>query len=115
MQDQEFLGELEHTILLAVMRRGDSGYAVSIRREILERVGRDVSRGAVYITLDRLEQKRYLTSYLTHPTPIRGGRAKRCYQITSNGLQALSHSRGAMLRLWEGLEGRLARAHEPAV
>ena len=115
MRDQEFLGELEHMILLAVVRRGDSGYAVSVRREILARVGRDISRGAVYITLDRLEQKGYLTSYLADPTPIRGGKAKRYYQITSIGLQALSHSRDALLRLWEGLEGRLRRAHEPAV
>jgi DNA-binding PadR family transcriptional regulator len=110
MADQEFLGELEQMILLAVMRLGNSGYAVSIRKEILERVGRHVSRGGVYITLDRLEQKGYLASYLTDPTPIRGGKAKRCYEITSVGVLALSHSRAALLRLWEGLELRLARA-----
>lgn len=97
-------------ILLAVMRLGDSGYAVSIRKHILERVGRDVSRGAVYITLDRLEQKGYLASYLTEPTPIRGGKAKRCYNVTAAGELALRHSRAALLRLWEGLEVRLAQA-----
>lgn len=110
MPDLEFLGELEQMILLAVMRLGAGGYAVTIRKEILDRVGRDVSRGAVYITLDRLEQKGYLSSYLTDPTPIRGGKAKRCYEVTPIGVNALSHSRIALLSMWEGLEVRLARA-----
>src|SRR3954467_11292118 len=75
------LGEFEQVVLLAVLRLGDDAYAVSIRDEIAECTGRDVARGSIYITLDRLETKGYLRSRLADPTPERGGRAKRYYAL----------------------------------
>jgi PadR family transcriptional regulator PadR len=104
------LGEFEQLVLLAVIRLDPSGYAVTIRREIEDRAGRRVSRGAVYMTLERLEEKGLLTSHLTEPTPERGGRSKRVYAVTANAVVALRDSRRALLRMWADIEGALEGA-----
>jgi PadR family transcriptional regulator PadR len=104
MSDRDFLGELEQMVLLAVLRLEGKGYAVSIRQEIIRRTGRDVSRGSVYITLERLEGKGYLRSWLADPTPIRGGRAKRFYTVESQAFPVLKESRRALLEMWRGLD-----------
>ncbi len=106
--DVSTLGEFEHVVLLAILRLGDEAYAVAIRDEILERTGRDVSRGSIYITLDRLETKGYLRSRLADPTPERGGRAKRYYTLRPRAVAALKESRRALVALWRGLESVLA-------
>jgi len=106
--DVSTLGEFEHVVLLAILRLGDQAYAVAIRDEILDRTGRDVSRGSIYITLDRLETKGYLRSRLADPTPERGGRAKRYYTLRPRAVEALKESRRALVALWRGLEGVLA-------
>ncbi len=97
------LGEFEQLVLLAVARLGDHGYGVTIRREIERRTGRDVSVGAVYATLDRLESKGLLASSVGQPTPERGGRAKRHYQLEPAATEALRRSRRMLERMWEGL------------
>src|SRR3954470_10224531 len=101
------LGEFEHMVLLAVMRLDDEAYAVPVREEILRCTGRDVSRGSIYITLDRLETKGYLKSRLADPTPERGGRAKRYYELRPRAVDALKESRRALVALWRGLESVL--------
>jgi len=106
--DVSTLGEFEHVVLLAILRLGDEAYAVAVRDEILERTGRDVSRGSIYITLDRLETKGYLRSHLADPTPERGGRAKRYYTLRPRAVEALKESRRALVALWRGLESVLA-------
>ncbi len=98
------LGEFEHMVLLAIMRLGDDAYAVPVREEIVRCTGRDVSRGSIYITLDRLETKGYLRSRLADPTPERGGRAKRYYVLRPRAIDALKESRRALVALWRGLE-----------
>ena len=103
----EFLGEFEHLVLLALLHLGDTAYAVNAREEIERRTGRRVSRGAVYVTLDRLETKGYIQSWLADPTPERGGRAKRYFRVRPAGLAALRRSRAALERMWKGLEPRL--------
>jgi DNA-binding PadR family transcriptional regulator len=102
------LGEFEQVVLLAVLRLGDDAYAVTIRDEILACTSRDVSRGSIYITLDRLETKGYLRSWFGDPTPERGGRAKRYYALRPRALEALKESRRALVSLWNGLEATLA-------
>src|SRR5437868_570680 len=101
------IGEFEHVVLLAILRLGDEAYAVSIRDELLQCTGRDVSRGSIYITLDRLETKGYLKSRLADPTPERGGRAKRYYTLRPRAVEALRESRRALVALWRGLETAL--------
>jgi PadR family transcriptional regulator, regulatory protein PadR len=100
----EFLGEFEHVVLLAVLRLADAAYGMSVRREIAERTGRDVSIGAVYATLDRLATKGLVTSALSDPTPERGGRAKRSFRLTSAGIDAVNRTRQELENMLEGLE-----------
>ena len=95
-------------MLLAVLRLDDEAYAVSIAEEILSCTGRSVSRGSIYITLDRLETKGYLKSRLADPTPERGGRAKRYYALRPRAIEALREARRQLVALWRGLEAKLA-------
>jgi PadR family transcriptional regulator len=100
----ELLGEFEHLVLLAVLRLSDSAYGMSVRREIADRTGRDVSIGAVYATLDRLSTKGLVTSAMSDPTPERGGRAKRSFRLTGAGINAVNRTRQDLSNMLEGLE-----------
>ena len=100
-------GEFELLVLLAVLQAGDDAYAVSVRKEIERRTGRDVSRGAVYVTLDRLEKKGYLRTWLGDPTPERGGKAKRFYAVKRAGIAAIKASERALRAMREGLDPEL--------
>jgi PadR family transcriptional regulator, regulatory protein PadR len=100
----EFLGEFEQIVLLAVMRLEDDAYGMTVRREIEDRTGRDVSIGAVYATLDRLEQKALVKSKVGAPTQERGGRAKRCFVVTPAGVSAVEHTQLALKRMTTGLK-----------
>jgi DNA-binding PadR family transcriptional regulator len=100
----DFLGEFEQVVLLAVLRQEHEAYGMSIRREIEESVGRDVTIGAVYGTLDRLERKGLVRTCDGEPTPVRGGRARKHFAVTRDGAAALRTSRSMMNRLWEGVE-----------
>jgi PadR family transcriptional regulator PadR len=104
---REFLGEFEQLVLLAVMRLDQKAYGVPIRLEIEQQAERSVSRGAVYVTLDRLARKGFVRSRQGDPTPERGGRPRRYYAVTDAGLEALAVSRRVLLRMWQGLEPQL--------
>lgn len=110
MSSKRYLGEFEHMVLLVVLHLKERAYGVSIRRELEERVGRSMARGALYTTLERLEAKKLLTSTLGDPTPERGGRSKRFFKVTAAGVEALQSSREAMEKLWQGLESVLEKA-----
>jgi len=98
------LGEFEQLILLAILRLGDRAYGVTIRTEISERAGRTVAPGALYTTLDRLEDKGLVKARVGEPTPQRGGRAKRFFTVTASGARALARAQHAFQRLLEGLD-----------
>ena len=104
MSRNDFLGEFEHIVLLAVARLGDVAYGMAIRQEIEYRAGRPVAIGSVYAALDRMERKGYLGSEVGDPTPVRGGRAKRFYTLESPGAEALTRSREVLESLWDGLD-----------
>jgi DNA-binding PadR family transcriptional regulator len=106
MPDVPSLGEFEQIVLLAVLRLKDAAYGVSIRREISERTGRDPATGALYTTLDRMEQKGLVKSRMGDPTPERGGRAKRFYRVTLSGSAAIARAQRAYRRMLEGLKIR---------
>ena len=97
------LGEFEQIVLLAVLRLGEEAYGVSISREILECTRRNVSPGALYTTLARLEGKGALASTEGAPTPERGGRAKRFYTVTRTGKRLLTEAQLGFQRLLDGL------------
>jgi DNA-binding PadR family transcriptional regulator len=98
------LGEFEQVVLLAILRLGESAYGVTIREEIRARTDRDPAPGALYTTLDRLEDKGFITSRLGDPTPQRGGRAKRFFQVTGVGVDAVAAAQRSYRRLLEGLK-----------
>src|SRR5438445_12050749 len=102
----DLLGSLEHIVLLALVRLGAKAYGMTVRREIEERTGRDISIGAVYTTLQRLEAKGYVSSFTGEPTAERGGRAKRFFRIEADGERALGASQEAIRRMTLGFRKR---------
>jgi PadR family transcriptional regulator, regulatory protein PadR len=97
------LGEFEQIVLLAILRLGDQAYGVSIRAEIASCTEREPTPGALYTTLDRLEDKGLVKSRLGDPTPLRGGRAKRYFTVTRSGVEAIASAQRAYERLLRGL------------
>ena len=97
------LGEFEQALLLAVAHLGDAAYGVTIRQEIEARTGREVAVGAVYTSLRRLELKGYVKSVLADPTPERGGRAKRYFQITAKGVREVRDAQRMLTNMWKNL------------
>jgi PadR family transcriptional regulator PadR len=103
MADRSYLGEFELMILLAVIHLGEEAYGVPISRELEAQRGRDVSVGSVYAALERLESKGLISSSLGDPTPERGGKAKRFFRITKEGLRQVHETRRVLQQLWRRL------------
>jgi PadR family transcriptional regulator PadR len=101
------LGDFEQLVLFGVLRLDSEAYGAAIRQEIHARSGRDVSINAVYTTLDRLEAKGLLRSWVGDPTPQRGGRRRKFYALRPAGVAALRHAYHAFTAMADGLEGRL--------
>lgn len=104
MGGQGFLGEFELLVMIAVLRVGNGAYAVNVRQEIESRTGRGVSRGAVYVTLDRLVRKGFLKTRMSEPTAERGGKAKRVYRVSVTGLAAIRESQAMLAEMLRGVE-----------
>jgi DNA-binding PadR family transcriptional regulator len=106
MADAGPLGEFEVVVLMAVLhlQAGDDAFGSAVRDEIERRSGRQVSRGSIYITLDRLEGKGLLASKLAGASPGRGGRPKRLFRVTTPGRRAVKHSLTLLTRMQRGLE-----------
>jgi DNA-binding PadR family transcriptional regulator len=98
----ELLGTFEQAVLLAVFKLAEEAYGRAILRGTQTALGREVAAGAVYATLDRLEQKELLSSRLEEGTPQRGGRARRYYRLTAEGVHALNESKRALEKMWRG-------------
>ena len=101
------LGEFELLVVLATLSLGDNAYPVSIAADIEQRTGRNASRTAVLVTLERLEEKGLLTSRYGDPTPVRGGRAKRFFRAKPAAIQAARQSLTRIHTMSEGLESVL--------
>jgi DNA-binding PadR family transcriptional regulator len=97
------LGEFELMVLLALVRLGDDAYGVPICHEIETRSGREAAIGSVYAALERLEVKGLVTSRLGDSTAVRGGRAKRYFRITAQGVRDVRQTQRALMNLWRGL------------
>lgn len=107
------LGQFEQLVLTAILVLEADAYGVTIRGKVEELSSpRSVKLGAVYVTLDRLEEKGFVSSWLTDPTPERGGRAKRCYKLEGAGEGALRDSMLAAQRMWSAMPRRWRRAWE---
>jgi PadR family transcriptional regulator PadR len=97
------LGSIELMVMLAVLRLGDAAYGVPISRTIEETTNREVLLGSVYAALERLEEKGFVTSEVGESTPERGGRAKRYFRITREGLREVRDTRANLLQLWRDI------------
>jgi len=106
---KDFPGEFEQMVLLSILRLRDDTYALAIIREFDREVGRRVSRGALYKTLDRLEGKKYVTWSTEASTPDRGGHPRRLFTVTPVGVQVLQTARVALFRPWDGLDSVLGQ------
>ena len=104
MKETNVLGEFEQIVLLAILRLGDNAYGVTIGQEIVACAQRKVSPGALYTTLDRLENKGNLTSRHGEASAIRGGRAKRYYSVTKQGRERLAAAQETFQRMLTGLQ-----------
>lgn len=99
---KEYLGHLELMVLLALLRVRNA-YGVPISREIAEHTGREVAIGSVYAALERLQRKGLVSSALGEPSPERGGRAKRYFQITGKGVREVREAQRMLTNMWRNL------------
>jgi PadR family transcriptional regulator PadR len=102
MGKTDSLGQFEQLVLTAILTLREDAYGVTIHAKVQELAKpKAVSLGAVYVTLDRMEDKGYVASWLTDPTPERGGRAKRCYRLEAVGERTLQESAVTAKRIWD--------------
>lgn|SRR5262249_55856009 len=99
----DYLGEFELMVMLAVLRLGSNAYGMTIRREIVDVAERPASLGAVYTTLERLEDKGFLSSAVGEATEERGGRAKKYFKVTASGAGAVKRSLKSSAAMKAGL------------
>jgi PadR family transcriptional regulator, regulatory protein PadR len=105
MAPPDRLGEFEELLLLGMRALGDDTYGVPVQKYLSQAVGRPVSMGAVYATLDRLEQKGLVRSAFGEATAERGGKRKRLYSVTRLGVRAIHQTRKLREQLWQAIEG----------
>jgi len=98
------LGEFEELTLLAVCAIKGEAYGVPVQRFVEKHTGRDVTMGAVYSALDRLEDKGYVRSRMGAPAQVRGGKAKRLFEATAEGVKVLRALRRTRERIWREIE-----------
>jgi len=101
--ERGYLGEFELMILLTVLHLGEDAYGVPVSREIEKYRNQEVSVGSVYAALERLEEKGLIVSTLGEPTPERGGKAKRYFRVTEDGLRQVHRTRQVLSSLWRKL------------
>jgi len=104
MAKGKYLGDFEQLVMLAVMRLGEGAYGMTVRREIEEQAARNVSLGAIYATLDRLEEKGFVVSHLGASSAARRGRAKRFFSVQAPGVRALQNALASLDRMLQGIK-----------
>ena len=101
--ESSYLGEFEMVVLLAILRLGDEAYGIAIRNELERETSREITMGAIYKTLGRMEEKGYVSARIGPPTPQRGGRRKKIYRLEPIGSRAVKQSYADLRRLTRGL------------
>lgn len=104
---KNLLGQFEHQVLLAILRRGSESYSVEIVLELEESTGREVATSAVFVALRRLKEKGYLADRMVAPAEGEGGHARRYFRLTAEAMEAMRESRRHFLGLWDGVEALL--------
>ena len=100
----DLLGTFEQAVLLSILRLGEDAYGRAILRQVQVLLGRNVAAGAIYTTLDRLEQRGFVASKLAPGTAIRGGRARRYYVVAAAGKRVLADAQKTLAKMWQGVK-----------
>ncbi|MGB0835183.1 MAG: PadR family transcriptional regulator [Psychrobium sp.] len=108
----KFLGEFEQFLLLSILKLGDEAYGTTIRQLLADKIERDVTIGALYTTLDRLEKKGFVASKMGEATSERGGRAKKYFRVSALGEQALKRSKQALQVMWQDVALQAGHSYE---
>ena len=104
MSPHNNLGQFQQLVMLAVLRAGADAYGARLQRDLEGTADRRVTISTIYVTLDRLEGKGLVRSWKGASTPVRGGKARRFYEVTPGGLDALRDSRDVLDRMWRGVD-----------
>ena len=112
MTKRSYLKEFEQLVLLSVLRLGSEAYGGKIREDLEETAGRSVSVATIYVALSRLEQRGLVRSWMSEPTPVRGGKAKKYYALEAEGTEALREAKATLERMWQGV-GTALDASQP--
>jgi len=102
-EKERFLGEFEQLLLLSILKLSENAYGSAIRQLLADVIDREVTIGALYTTLERLEKKGMVESKMGESTPERGGRAKKYFKVSAKGLRALKRSKQALASMWENV------------
>ena len=110
MTERTYLREFEQLVLLSVMRLGDDAHGGEIRRDLEQTANRSVSVATIYVALSRMEQRGFVRSWMSDPTPVRGGKAKKHYAVKPEGSEALREAKATLERMWLGTGTALDRS-----
>lgn len=100
---RHFIGEFEEIVLLTVMLLGEEAYGVGIKKEIESRLGRSVSIGALHTALQRMTDKGLVQSELGEATAERGGKRKRFFEVTPEGVSILERAKADRMKMWQSI------------
>ncbi|OIQ45783.1 MAG: PadR family transcriptional regulator [Gammaproteobacteria bacterium MedPE] len=109
---EKYLGEFEQFLLLSILSLGEEAYGTTIRQLLADKIARDVTIGALYTTLERLEKKGFVESKMGEATRERGGRAKKYFKVSASGEQALKRSKQALNTMWQDVTLRGEHCYE---
>ncbi|MCJ8319195.1 MAG: PadR family transcriptional regulator [Colwellia sp.] len=101
---QTYLGEFEHCVLLSIIQLSENAYGVTIRQYLKNSIKRDVTLGALYTTIERLENKGLINSWKGASKPERGGKAKRMVKVTAQGLQSVKEAKQQLELMWKNIQ-----------
>ena len=104
---RSYLSDFEQLVLLCVLRLGQHAAGAEIRRELEEQADRSVAVATIYVALARLEKKGFVRSWMSDPTPVRGGKGRRHYALEPAGVAALGQAKATWERMWQGVEQAL--------
>lgn len=103
MAERNYLKEFEQLVLLSVLRLGDDAHGGTIRADLEDAANRSVAVATIYVALSRLEQRGMVRSWMSDPTPVRGGKAKKFYALEPAGQEALREAKATLERMWSGV------------
>ena len=103
MIERSYLREFEQLALLSVLRLGENAYGARIREDLEQTARRSVSIATIYVALSRLDQRGFVRSWMSDPTPVRGGKSKKYYELRPAGVVALAEAKATLERMWKGV------------